>query len=215
MLHKKFSDLDRDYIILHSKYLVDNNKKDYFNKIEKLAGLGQLNAIQDFYKLRDEVKGEGYINEKVEEHVVHFVDDYNINFEEAYALLLRNKHFEGKDRVFDVVNVEFSDQYFNDRFVACIIGARALEIYDEVNGSEDISTKINIKNIKGVIKKDLIDYQHEDLNGDNYDIMRYITTCYSLRSVKNKTKSQIQTCYQNLIRLSNKPLSQSYEDENI
>lgn len=214
MLHKKFSNLDKDYIILNSKYLVDNNNELYFKKIEKLAEFGQINAIQDFYKLRDAVKGNGYVNEKVEEHVAHFIDDFKINFEEAYALLLRNNDFKGKDYVFDVVNEEFTDQYFGDRFVACIIGARALEFYDEVNGSENIRTQTNIKNIRGVVKEGLNDFQHEDLNGDKDDIMRYITTRYSLRFVKNKSRNQVQQCYGNLIRLSNKPLSQSYEDEN-
>ncbi len=214
MLHKKFSNLDKDYIILNSKYLVDNNNELYFKKIEKLAEFGQINAIQDFYKLRDEVKGNGYVNEKVEEYVSHFIDDYYINFEEAYALLLRNKNFEGKKYVFDVVNEELNRQFFNDKFAACIVSERALEIYHDLNGSEDIKAKTNIKNIRGVVKEGLNDFKHEDLNGDKDDIMRYITTRYSLRFVKNKSRNQVQQCYGNLIRLSNKPLSQSYEDEN-
>ncbi len=215
MLHKKFSKLDKDYIILHSKYLVDNNKQAYFNRIEKLASLGQLNAIQDFYKFRDEVKGNGYVNEKVEEHVKHFIDDYFINFEEAYALLLREGQTGDKEYVFDVVNKEFKDQFFNDRFVACVIAERGLEIYHELGDSKTTATQANFKNMRGVLKEGLLYFKNNELTGEKYDIMSYVTTLYSLRCVKNKTHLQVKRCYNNLNRLANKPLSQNYEDENV
>ena len=49
MLEKNFSSLDDDFITLWSTYLVNHKYKEISSNLQKLAELGQVNAIQSWY----------------------------------------------------------------------------------------------------------------------------------------------------------------------
>lgn len=62
MLIRKLNKLDRDYLTLRARLLVDDDVDAYRFKIERLAEHGQINAIQDYYFL----KSGGERNSKVD-----------------------------------------------------------------------------------------------------------------------------------------------------
>ena len=53
MIEYDFSELDRDYITLWSKMAIEENRDSYFEELEVLAEMGQINAIQSWYHMHD------------------------------------------------------------------------------------------------------------------------------------------------------------------
>ena len=49
MLEHDFNELDNDYITLQSKYILTKDASQISENLEKLAELGQINAITSYY----------------------------------------------------------------------------------------------------------------------------------------------------------------------
>ena len=53
MLEYEFTDLDNDFITLWSKYIVTKDSSIIINDLQKLARLGQINAVQSWYLFKE------------------------------------------------------------------------------------------------------------------------------------------------------------------
>ena len=78
MLEYDFNELDNDFITLWSKFLLTNDKKAVVDGIEALAELGQINAVQSWYLVK---QNQGNRN------IDNIVRSYNgSNFNEFWAM---------------------------------------------------------------------------------------------------------------------------------
>lgn len=85
MLTQDFNELDKKYIAVKSKYILDNDKGKYLNSIQSLAKEGQINALQDFFINVNEFKE---IPPEVIIHISSITPKFRRNFEENYLLAL-------------------------------------------------------------------------------------------------------------------------------
>lgn len=86
MIVKNFTELDDDYITLMSKNLLENDASARAVQMEKLAELGQINAIQDYY-----LRNPAVVNPLIEKILD---DNQSEDFEVLYAKALRSKNKE-------------------------------------------------------------------------------------------------------------------------
>ena len=78
MFEKDFYKLDNDYITAWSKFLLGAESHEVYESIRKLAELGQVDAIQSYYLL----KNENMINSQINNQVLAYnyagnTSDYN------------------------------------------------------------------------------------------------------------------------------------------
>ena len=78
MIEYNFGELDNDFITCWCKYLLTGDIKTVIKDIEKLAELGQINAIMEWYKF----KGLGD-NPTIDKHTEELSDTYNDLFIKA------------------------------------------------------------------------------------------------------------------------------------
>lgn len=88
MLYKNFDYLDHDYITIKSRFMLTENRDEFFRAIEILAEKGQINAIQDYYFF----KKREVANSKVNEQALLLAQKPLPNMEELYALGLFYDH---------------------------------------------------------------------------------------------------------------------------
>lgn len=78
MLEYDFNNLDNDFITVWSKFLLTQDKKLVVNEIEALAELGQINAVQSWYLVKQD---------KQNKYIDNIVKSYNgSNFNEYWAM---------------------------------------------------------------------------------------------------------------------------------
>ncbi len=70
MLKKVFTELDNDFITIWSRILLPNKKEetDVLNDLERLAELGQVNAVQTFYSVAEKEKKNLIISKSVDNY---------------------------------------------------------------------------------------------------------------------------------------------------
>lgn len=83
MLIKDFNELDKRYIAVKIRYLLENNREEYLNGVKTLAEEGQINALQDFFM---NVKEHYALSPAVIRHITRFTQKLRRNFEENYLL---------------------------------------------------------------------------------------------------------------------------------
>ena len=81
MLIKDFNELDKKYIAVKIRYLLENNREEYLNGVKTLAEEGQINALQDFFM---NVKEHYALSPAVIRHITRFTQKLRRNFEENY-----------------------------------------------------------------------------------------------------------------------------------
>ncbi len=79
MIQKTLSDLDKDFIIVWSRFLTDYNDENFYEELFTLAKLGQIDAIGNFYALK---------GKQIDEISLQTFDDY---CSADYLLALSNK----------------------------------------------------------------------------------------------------------------------------
>lgn len=82
MLEYDFNELDNDFITLWSKYILWNDTSSIIKPLERLAEMGQINAIQSWYLIKKQEEK----NEKIDAIVDGY---YGKSFNEALAIAHR------------------------------------------------------------------------------------------------------------------------------
>ena len=82
MLEYDFNELDNDFITLWSKYILWNDATSIIKPLERLAEMGQINAIQSWYLIKKQEER----NEKIDAIVDSY---YGKSFNEAIAIACR------------------------------------------------------------------------------------------------------------------------------
>ena len=116
MLENNFNELDNDFVTIWSRYIVNHDEAQIMNDLEKLAELGQINAIQSYYLilgLREKAQTNSTIDRKLEENAVS--RNFNYILAEAnknYALNSKQLHelMKEHDEKVDEIN-ELDEEY--------------------------------------------------------------------------------------------------------
>ena len=88
MLEYNFGELDNDFITLRSKFYLTHNINLAKNETEKLAELGQINAINSYFGTFN--REEQFLNSKIMETIDNLSDeDFNYVFAKSCKYLLR------------------------------------------------------------------------------------------------------------------------------
>lgn len=134
MLTHDYSKLDRKYIIVKSKYLLDEGNQNYLKSIRELARGGQINALQDFFA---NVKEYDMIDPEILNHIVALNSKFRHNFEENYLLAL---YAESKGltsatlRYSDTCKQIYQNLFAKDRSPVAFV--RYAEICEEIKETE-------------------------------------------------------------------------------
>ena len=108
MLEYDFNELDNDFVTIWSKFLLTEDKAAIVNEIEALAELGQINAVQSWYLVR-----QGRPNKIIDE----IVSNYNAsNFNQLWAMAT-SRDTERLDREFKEAR-EWAEDYSEEYFVS-------------------------------------------------------------------------------------------------
>lgn len=142
MLEYDFNELDNDFVTIWSKFLLTEDKAAIVNEIEALAELGQINAVQSWFLVR-----QGRPNKIIDE----IVSNYNAsNFNQLWAMAT-SRDMERVDREFEEAR-EWAEDYSEEYFVSTEYAlARYLQencdYFRYMKAAIDMAIKISIGNI--------------------------------------------------------------------
>lgn len=206
-IDSKLNHLDKAYIILNSQYTIDPNDHDrYFKSIEKLAELGQINAIQDFYKLKKDIYQNCIIDAIVKSNPIFG----SMDFEESYALFLASPNKALAQKVVELANYELCKVFFNDKLQVAIVGERALEAFHMLATYGYSVANQEISNFRQITNEELNRLQESDFTKDQRLLLQYIIAKNGLR--KNHAslpKLAVRKYISNLLKISQLPIMDS------
>ncbi len=183
MLTNDFTNLDKKYISVKSKYLLGNDKENYLNSIKELAKEGQINALQDFFT---NVSEYDMIAPEIMNHIVVINSKLRHNFEENYLLTLyaESKGLRSANtRHSDTCKQISSNLFSKDRNPVAFV--RFAEICDEMNENDTKYAAIELA--RESFRKSLLE---KNMSGNDKLAFLYSQLIFSYKFGNNKRSAK-------------------------